>query len=187
MILFLGRLHPIRGVDGLVDALFCIQRDFPNAVLVLAGPDEWGYLPKYKRTITELGLDRRVLLPAIVSVNLKLALLSRADLFVMPSRALESVGISLLDTLGAGCPAVAPRVAAIPEALEPILLKCLSPAGDSDALARLLNAYLDGSLRLPSPAMLRQYVQNRYSRERLSAQYLDLICPPSFLAARRMQ
>src|SRR5438552_3720027 len=83
-ILFLGRLHPIKGADKLLQAFLQVQTQFPETVLVIAGPDEWGLEAKFRKLISRAGAGKRVIFPGMVSGNDKLDLLARADLFCLP-------------------------------------------------------------------------------------------------------
>lgn len=40
VILFLGRIHPIKGADKLLDAFLRVARELEGATLAMAGPDE---------------------------------------------------------------------------------------------------------------------------------------------------
>lgn len=98
VILFMGRLHPIKGVDKLISAFEKVASKFPNALLVLAGPDEYGIEQEFiKRTQTS-GLTQRVRFPGMVSDIRKTALLHRADLFCLPSDA-EGFSMAILEAL----------------------------------------------------------------------------------------
>ena len=46
VVLFMGRLHPTKGAETLLAAFARIRGRAPQAVLVMAGPDEWGLAKK---------------------------------------------------------------------------------------------------------------------------------------------
>jgi glycosyltransferase involved in cell wall biosynthesis len=98
VILFLGRLHPTKGADKLMEAFLRIASDFPNTALVLAGPDEWGLQERYRAQSTRMGLGERVIFPGMVSGEEKLELLARSNLFCLPSDA-EGFSIAVLEAL----------------------------------------------------------------------------------------
>jgi glycosyltransferase involved in cell wall biosynthesis len=91
MILFLGRLHPTKGVDKLLDAFDRIRDGFPDAFLMVAGPDEWRQRPQS---------SDRVLFPGMIGGDEKADVLARADLFSLPSFA-EGFSIATLEALAA--------------------------------------------------------------------------------------
>ncbi len=82
MILFLGRLHPTKGADKLLNAFLQVMNDFPSAVLMIAGPDEWGLERQWR---ARLGAGSRVIFPGMIGGEEKADVLSRADLFCLPS------------------------------------------------------------------------------------------------------
>jgi glycosyltransferase involved in cell wall biosynthesis len=105
VILFLGRLHPAKGVDLLVDAFFRIASRHPDALLVIAGPDEHGFAEKIRSEVARQDLEHRILIPGMVMGDLKTDLLARADLFVLPSMG-EGSSMAILEALASGTPVI---------------------------------------------------------------------------------
>jgi glycosyltransferase involved in cell wall biosynthesis len=101
VILFLGRIHPIKGPGRLIDAFIRIHRDIPDATLVIAGPDEWNLEAGYRDSIRNAGLQERVKFPGMISGEDKLDLLARADLFSLPSDG-EGFSYAVLEALASG-------------------------------------------------------------------------------------
>jgi glycosyltransferase involved in cell wall biosynthesis len=103
VILFLSRIHPIKGAHTLLDAFFQMQEIEPDALLVLAGPDEFGLEAKFKRRALASKLKGKVIFPGMVQGELKLQLLRRADLFCLPSDA-EGFSMAILEAMASGTP-----------------------------------------------------------------------------------
>jgi glycosyltransferase involved in cell wall biosynthesis len=95
MILFLARLHPIKGAHKLLDVFLRVMNDFPRAVLMIAGPDEWGLEKEWRTRIPAGG---RVLFPGMLGGEEKADVLARADLFCLPSLA-EGFSMAVLEAL----------------------------------------------------------------------------------------
>jgi glycosyltransferase involved in cell wall biosynthesis len=109
VLLFLGRLHPIKGADLLLESFSAIGSQFPKAVLVMAGPDEYGLQSQFKRHVKNAGLANRVLFPGMVTGRLKIDLLARADLFCLPSVA-EGFSMAILEAMASATPVlISPR------------------------------------------------------------------------------
>jgi glycosyltransferase involved in cell wall biosynthesis len=118
--------------------------------------------------------DRIQLLGRISDEDLRLAY-QAADVFVLPTRALECFGLIILEALACGVPVLGTRVGAIPENLEPILPEWLVPPDDASALCSKAEAYLCGSLKAPSAAELIAYVRERFGEERVVGMYEALL------------
>ena len=103
VILFLGRLVPSKGVEKLLHAFLSISAQFPDAMLVIAGPDVCGLEKKYRKLACEAGLADRIVFPGMVSGERKLDLLARADLFCLPSIA-EGFSLAVLEALASATP-----------------------------------------------------------------------------------
>jgi glycosyltransferase involved in cell wall biosynthesis len=104
--LFLGRLHPRKGVDVLVQAFKAAN--VPNSRLVLAGPDE-GALA----TITPL-LDHRILVTGYLDTSERLAALHAADVFALPATG-EGLSMAALEAMAAGLPVIISPGCNLPE------------------------------------------------------------------------
>lgn len=98
VVLFMGRLHPVKGADRLLEAFLPISARFLQARLVLAGPDEFNIETAFKSRAQDAGVAGRVIFPGMVSGALKSALLHRADLFCLPSDA-EGFSMAILEAL----------------------------------------------------------------------------------------
>jgi glycosyltransferase involved in cell wall biosynthesis len=104
LILFLGRLIPRKGADLLVETFAQVCPEFGR--LVIAGPEgEPGYLAYLKRCATASGAERRVLFTGPVYDEEKRALLTDADLFVLPSR-YENFANAPAEAMACGVPVI---------------------------------------------------------------------------------
>lgn len=103
-LLFLGRIHPIKGLDMLLPAWRAVQDRFPDWQLRIAGPDDGGYLDQVQQLAGELGL-RRVEFVGAVYGDTKWQMYRDADLFVLPTYS-ENFGMSVAEALAAGIPAI---------------------------------------------------------------------------------
>lgn len=103
VLLFLGRLHPVKGVERLLQAWGRVQQKHSNWHLVLAGPDQGGYGEII--SVYPQNLRANVHLPGQVDAKGKWALYDRADVFVMPSDH-ENFGIAIAEALTAGVPVI---------------------------------------------------------------------------------
>ncbi len=107
VLLFLGRLHPKKGLDLLLQALSQTAQDQP-VHLVLAGPDPVGYRATLLEQVNRYHLETRVHFPGMVTGLAKRALLARADAFVLPSYS-EGFSIAVLEAMAAAKPVIITR------------------------------------------------------------------------------
>lgn len=102
-ILFLGRLHPKKGIDLLIQAWSRLRASNPDWELVVAGPDEGGYLESLKATVRRLHLEESVTFPGTITGTEKVRLLKSADLFALTSHS-EGFSVAILEAMACGLP-----------------------------------------------------------------------------------
>jgi glycosyltransferase involved in cell wall biosynthesis len=100
--LFLGRLHPKKGCDILLDA-FARLSSRESTSLILAGPDQIGWETNLRSQAARLNLTDRVVFTGMLQGNMKRGALASADAFILPSHQ-ENFGISVVEALAAGVP-----------------------------------------------------------------------------------
>jgi len=116
LVLFLSRLHYKKGLDFLADAFAIVSREFADAHLVVAGPDD-GARAAFESQIARLGIASRVHLIGPVYGPKKLAVLRDADCFCLPSRQ-EGLSVAILEALACETPVVITPGCHFPEAKE---------------------------------------------------------------------
>ena len=105
VILFLGRIHEIKGLDLLVNAFDKIEND--NVKLAIVGGDS-GFKDTLDEMIEERDLQDKVIFPGVLTGRDKIEALVDCDVFVMPSR-YESFTTSGLEAMACGKPLVLTR------------------------------------------------------------------------------
>lgn len=110
--LFLGRLHPIKGIEMLLDAWRELQDRHPRWELVVAGGGEVSYVQGLHAMAGRLGLAR-VAFPGPVFGPDKERLYRASDLFVLPTKT-ENFGMAVAEALAQGLPVVTTRRAPWP-------------------------------------------------------------------------
>lgn len=102
LIVYLGRISPIKNLDALIQAF--ATAGLANSRLLLVGPAlEPAYLAELRAQVAAAGLPERVLFTGPLYGTEKLAALAAADLFVLPSLA-ESFGNAAAEAVAAGVP-----------------------------------------------------------------------------------
>jgi glycosyltransferase involved in cell wall biosynthesis len=103
-LLFLGRIHPKKGIDILLRAWQAVLHRFTDWELHVAGADNGGYLPEMRTLAAQLRLDRVVFRGPLFGED-KLRAYSNASLFVLPTHS-ENFGMTVAEALAAGTPAI---------------------------------------------------------------------------------
>lgn len=171
VVLFMGRIHPIKGADRLVDAFLSIAEQIPSAVLVMAGPDEFGLEQKMRARVEQSGMASRVIFTGMVSGDDKLDLLARANLFSLPSDA-EGFSIAILEALASGTPVLISPDCHFPEVQE--AGAGLIVSNDRVALAIALAGLLERPQELRDMGERgRALVRERYTWDRITDRMIE--------------
>src|SRR5207248_1160841 len=123
IILFLSRIHPMKGLELLMDAFAMVREKNEDVALVIAGEGEEAYVRELRdRARRNLGSgsasgsacptnpkegeeDYGIIWTGHLSGEMKAAALAAADVFVLPS-ASENFGIAAAESLAAGVPSI---------------------------------------------------------------------------------
>lgn len=84
IILSLGRIHRIKGLNFLLDTFALLTETRNDMVLVIAGNDD-GYLSNLKIQAQQLGLTEKVIFTGFIQGETKLSALRDSDVLVQPS------------------------------------------------------------------------------------------------------
>lgn len=169
IILFLGRLAPVKGPDLLLAAFAAIADRFEHE-LVLAGPDE-GMLTGLKTTVERAGLGERVRFPGFLTGTAKRALLESADAVVVPSRD-EAMSLVLLEAALFQRPVLMTDRCGMNHLADAGLAVIAS--ADADSLAAALAAMLTSSDRQAMGHRLFDHVTVHYGWPSIVEKYREL-------------
>jgi glycosyltransferase involved in cell wall biosynthesis len=102
-LLFLGRIHPKKGCDILVDAFARVASAYPELDLVIAGPDQNGWRAALEPVARAFGIAERIHWPGMLSGDAKWGAFRDCRAFVLPSHQ-ENFGVVVAEALAAGRP-----------------------------------------------------------------------------------
>ena len=112
-LLFLGRIHPKKGCDLLLEAFAKVAR--PGLRLVMAGPDETGWGEELRALATRLKIAERITWTGMLRGAAKWGAFYTAQAFILPSHQ-ENFGIAVADALACGTiPLVSDKVNIAPD------------------------------------------------------------------------
>lgn len=145
LLLFLSRLHRIKGLDLLIPAFAKAVKSYPDWRLVIAGPDEGGYRQVIEKMVENHNLTKQVLFTGFVEGKRKSSLLENAEFYVLPSYS-EGFSVSVAEALGYGLPVVVTKSCYVPEVAEKQAGLVVPP--DQEALTQALQKMIqDEDLR----------------------------------------
>jgi glycosyltransferase involved in cell wall biosynthesis len=102
-LLFIGRLHPIKGIENLLQAMTLTKT---KNKLAICGEGDPAYEARLRSYVAELGLTERVSLYGEVVDEIKELRFQNADICIVPSFK-ESFGAVVLESLARGVPVIA--------------------------------------------------------------------------------
>jgi glycosyltransferase involved in cell wall biosynthesis len=141
LVLYVGRLRPVKGVEFGIRAFALVKNKRPNLYMALAGEGE--QLCKLQNLVNDLGINNHV---KFLGVRNDLPdLLAAADSILIPSLN-EGFPRTAIEAMAAGKPIVATRVGGIPEAIIDGKTGILVPAKDIPAMAEALISLIDDAL-----------------------------------------
>jgi glycosyltransferase involved in cell wall biosynthesis len=136
VLLFLGRIHPKKGLENLIKAWGVLKTsklaELKNWHLVIAGWSQGGHEGKLKQLVTELNLDADVTFAGPLYDTEKDAALRAAKAFVLPSFS-EGLPMAVLEAWSYGLPVLMTKFCNIPEGFETNAAIEIQPEPDSIA------------------------------------------------------
>jgi len=172
VVLFLGRIHPIKGLDILVRAFGQVARECKDVHLLIVGPDEGGYRGEVERLLASEGVIEKVTFTGMLTGKEKLAALSRANICVIPSYS-EVRSIVALEAMICGLPLIITRQCQFPEVAEARAGIVIDP--DAVQLAEAMIELLDNpKLREEMGNNGRRLVMERFTWDKVAEQMVQL-------------
>jgi glycosyltransferase involved in cell wall biosynthesis len=102
-LLFLGRIHPKKGCDMLLNAFAKVAEKDPDLNLMIAGPDSAGWRDELVARAKKLEIEERVFWPGMLTGDVKWGAFYNCEAFVLPSHQ-ENFGIAVAEALACGKP-----------------------------------------------------------------------------------
>lgn len=107
--LFMGRLHPRKGVEALAQAF--LKADIPHTRLLIVGPDE-GLLPTLEALAVQS--EGRIVITGYLTGESRLGAYAAADLFALPAQG-EGLSMAVIEALASGIPTILSPECYLPE------------------------------------------------------------------------
>jgi glycosyltransferase involved in cell wall biosynthesis len=101
VVLFLGRIHPLKGVPRLIRSVAAVAQNHDDLHLVIAGRDD-GDLAHCQAVVEELGLTGRVTFPGPIYGDRRYDAYRQADLFAITPTHFEETSLASLEAASVG-------------------------------------------------------------------------------------
>jgi len=158
VVLFVGRIEPLKGIDTLLRAMALLAADGASkqedlSVIIVGGAPGAGAaqvrseLERLQRLQTELGIEHLVTFMGAQNQDTLVYYYSAADVTVVPSH-YESFGMVALEAMACGTPVIASKVGGLAFTVQDGQTGFLVPERDPELLAAKIRSLLDdNSLR----------------------------------------
>ncbi len=184
VILFVGRIEPLKGIDTLLRAIALITPELPCwrdelSVIIVGGAPGAGIeevnaeLARLEALRTELGIEDLVTFQGAKDQDTLGYYYSAAEMVVMPSR-YESFGMVALEAMACGTPVVASKVGGLAFSVQDGQTGFLVPDGDAEAMASRIRLLLKNrALRHQMGRQAARWTQ-RYSWPAIAKQIVEV-------------
>ena len=172
VILYLGRLHPNKGLDVLARSYANLSHKCKDSALLVVGPNEKGTKKRMESILKTAPASGSTVFTGMLTGKDKLAALACADLFVLPSPS-EGFSMAILEALAAGLPVVISKQCNFPEVSDHDAGFVIEPndAAVTEAISTLLS---DDQLRPRMGQNGRNLVREKYTWDAIAASMAGL-------------
>jgi D-inositol-3-phosphate glycosyltransferase len=182
MILFVGRIEPLKGVDTLINAMCCLQLKDSSRMVYLAiiggdpsaSPEDMtAEMARLQKMCGDLGLGQAVVFLGKRDQDTLPYYYSAAEVLVMPSH-YESFGMVALEAMACGTPVIASEVGGLAYLVRDGETGFTVPAEEPAALCERLTLLLnDPVLHEKMSGQAAEYAQD-YAWDKIAAQIVEV-------------
>ena len=151
------RLVHAKGLENLIEAASRLRQTMPDLLTVIVGTGPLAQ--SLQQMIDERDLSGSVRLAGHVAEDRLPDVYRAADLFVVPTIALEGFGLVVVEALACGTPVLVTPIGGLPEVVRDLDPGLVLPGIDATAIAAGIISAFNGTKRLPSEAECIAYAQ----------------------------
>ncbi len=147
VVLFLGRLNPLKGPQLLLEAAPGLVKEFPAIVFVFVGPDQSGYRSYLEGLARKLGVSSSVRFTGMIEdFDEKMRAYAACDVLALPTT-YEGTSQAIFEAMAQGKPIVATRTGGIPFQVQDGEQGYLVERGDVPGLTKTLTILLKDGVK----------------------------------------
>ncbi len=170
VILFLGRIHWIKGLDILSKAYGRLARERNDVHLLIVGFDEDGYKKKIRRWLKQEKVFDQVTFTGTLEAREKLEIFAGSDLFVLPSYS-EGFSMAILEAMICGLPVIITRQCNFPEIQTANAGVIIKPDGE-DLYQAFVKMLANKKEAIEMGLRGKKFVQEYYSIDKIADMFL---------------
>jgi glycosyltransferase involved in cell wall biosynthesis len=111
-LVWMRSFHPIYNPQMAINVLTELRKNYPEAVLTMAGVDK-GLEPEIKKMAAELNLSDAVTFPGFLNAEQKAQIFSAGDIYLNTNR-IDNMPVSVLEACAFGLPVVSTKIGGLP-------------------------------------------------------------------------
>jgi len=136
-VLYIGRLHRLKGIEILIKAMHIVAKELSDLKAVIIGP---GHQKPYRELARKLGIENSVLFLGFVDERTKIAALDASLALVLPSISnyVEVYPMVITEAWARGKPVIASSVGGVPYRVKHMVNGLLVPPRDPCVLAEAI-------------------------------------------------
>jgi glycosyltransferase involved in cell wall biosynthesis len=172
IVVFVGRLHPQKGIDTLLSAMSAVGERDPELNWRLQIVGDGPLRSNLAAQARQLGIEERVVFMGHVADVV--SVLASSNLYVLPSHA-EGMSNALLEAMSCGLPCIASSISANAEVIRDGENGLLFGVGDAGQLAQaILRLAHEQKLREVLGRAARESVREKYTIQKVADRYVVL-------------
>jgi glycosyltransferase involved in cell wall biosynthesis len=173
LLMFLGRLDRIKGLELLLPAFAHVRESRPDVALILAGKGAQEYEDYLKTMVRSLGIEQDVAFPGFLSGEQKQAALVDSDMFILPS-SFESFSIATIEAMDAGLPVIISDQVGIAHEVGRAGAGIVVPCNQERLADAIMQLVTDSSEQQRLAANGRKLVQEHFSLDATTRALVDV-------------
>lgn len=174
IVLFVGRIEPLKGVDILINAAALVESDIECSVLIVGGDESsQPQVAELRELARERGIEHRVAFVGAVDHEQLPLYYNAADVCVVPSH-YESFGLVAVEAMASGVPVVASRVGGLRGTVKDGETGYLIPWLCPEPFAERIELLLENEPLRQSLGEAAREAMSRYRWEHVASAVLEL-------------
>lgn len=174
IILFMGRLHKIKGLDTLIPAFAEVFKKEPKAVLVIVGPDERNYKKEIELEIRnrKLEINKNVVFTGMLMGDDKKMAYKEANVFVLPSYS-ENFSMAVVEAMAINLPVIITKGVGISGEIEKAGAGIVVEKDEKQLAEAVLKILNNSDLAKKMGENGRKLVEAEFSSEKVARKFIE--------------